>query len=211
MYKIIILLILLIIAGCSIPKSKDIEILEAVPQNTSLVIRVNDTIDLDSSPLLLKIFDLNPDIRKTIKNITPQKPLLPFLYCITPIGKNENAIGFISKSNAADTLITYETEIKYSDQIIGTIKERGQRFYMAQFGKLKMISESQLIIENGIRNYKRKNRGIMSPEFFQLAKTMDQNLAINFFIHPSSKSLFKTLFPSTPLFPKTGNQWLALD
>ena len=82
---------------------------------------------------------------------------------------------------------------------------------MAQFGKLKMISESQLIIENGIRNYKRKNRGIMSPEFFQLAKTMDQNLAINFFIHPSSKSLFNTLFPSTPLFPKTGNQWLALD
>ena len=65
---------------------------------------------------------------------------LPYVYCITPIGKNENAIGFISKSNAADTLITYETEIKYSDQIIGTIKERGQRFYMAQFGKLKMIS-----------------------------------------------------------------------
>ena len=209
MYKIIILLILLIIAGCSIPKSKDIELLEAVPQNTSLVIQVNDTIDLDNSPLLLKIFDLNPNLKKTIKNITPQKPSLPFVYCITPIGKNENAIGFIAKSNTADTLITYETEIKYSDQIIGTINERGQKFYMAQFGKLKMISESQLIIENGIRNYKRKNRGIMSTEFFQLAKTMDQNLAINFFIHPSSKSLFNSYFPSTPLFPKLEiNGWL---
>ena len=139
MYKIMILLMILIIAGCSVPKSKDIELLEAVPQNTSLVIQVNDTIDLDSSPLLLKIFDLNPDIRKTIKNITPQKPSLPFVYCITPIGKNENAIGFIAKSNLADTLITYETEIKYSDQIIGTINESGQRFYMAQFGELKNI------------------------------------------------------------------------
>ena len=212
MYKFILtLLLLLIIAGCSIPKSKDIELLEAVPQNTSLVIQVNDTLDLDSSPLLLKIFDLDPDLKKTLKNITPQKPSLPFVYCITPIGKNENAIAFIAKSNTADTLVIFEKEIKYSDQKIGTINERGQRFYMAQFGKLKMISESQLIIENGIRNYKRRNRGITSPEFFQLARTMDQNLAINFFIHPSSKSLFNSLFPSTPLFPKTGNQWLALD
>ena len=47
--------ILLIIAGCSIPKSKDIKLLELVPQNTSIVIQVNDTIALDSSPLLLKI------------------------------------------------------------------------------------------------------------------------------------------------------------
>ena len=212
MYKCILtFLILFIIAGCSIPKSKDIELLEAVPQNTSLVIQVNDTMDLDSSPLLLKIFDLDPDLKKTIKNITPQKPSLPFVYCITPFGKNENAIAFIAKSNIADTLIVYEKEIKYGDQIIGTINEKGERFYMAQFGKLKMISQSQLIIENGIRNYNRKNRGILSPEFFQLAKTMDQNLAINFYIHPSSKSLFNSLFPSTPLFPKTGNQWLALD
>ena len=202
MYKIIIFLIILIIAGCSVPKSKDIELLEAVPQNTSLVIQVNDTMDLDSSPLLLKIFDLDPDLKKTIKNITPQKPSLPFVYCITPFGKNENAIAFIAKSNIADTLIVYEKEIKYSDQIIGTINEKGERFYMAQLGKLKMISQSQLIIENGIRNYNRKNRGILSPEFFQLAKTMDQNLAINFDIHPSSKSLFNSLFPSTPLFPK---------
>ena len=49
MYKFILtLLLLLIIGGCSIPKSKDIELLEAVPQNTSLVIQVNDTTDLDS-------------------------------------------------------------------------------------------------------------------------------------------------------------------
>ena len=205
------LLILFIIAGCSIPKSKDIELLEAVPQNTSVVIQVNDSIALDSSPLLLKIFDLDPGLKKTLKNITPQKPSLPFVYYITPTGKNENSVGFITKSNTADTLINYKKEIKYSDQIIGTINEKGQTFYMAQIGKLKMISESQLIIENSIRNYKRKNRGIMSSEFFQLAETMDQNMAINFFIHPSSKSLFNSLFPSTPLFPKTGNQWLALD
>ena len=205
------ILILLIIAGCGIPNSKDIELLEAVPQNTSVVIQVNDTMALDSSPLLLKFFDLDPGLKKTIKKITPQMSSLPYVYCITPIGKNQNALSFIAKTNEADTLFSYKTEIKYSDQIIGTINERGQTFYMAQFGKLKMISESQLIIENGIRNYQRKNRGIMSPEFFQLAETMDQNLAINFFIHPSSKSLLNSFFPPTPLFPKTGNQWLALD
>ena len=53
-----------------------------------------------------------------------------------------------------------------------------------------MIAESKLLIENGIRNYVKKNRGITNSEFFQLAETINQNLAINFFIHPSSKSLF---------------------
>ena len=133
------LLILLIIAGCGIPNSKDIELLEAVPQNTSVVIQVNDTMALDSSPLLLKFFDLDPGLKKTIKKITPQMSSLPYVYCITPIGKNQNALSFIAKTNEADTLISYKTEIKYSDQIIGTINERGQTFHMAQFGKLKMI------------------------------------------------------------------------
>ena len=206
-----LIFILLVFVSCSIPKSKDIDLLEAVPQNTSLVIQVNDTLALGSSPLLLKIFDLDPGLKKTINDITPRKPSLPFVYCITPIGKDQNAVGFITKSTQADTLINYQTKIKYSSQIIGINNESGQTFYIGQFGNLKMIAESQLIVENGIRNYERKSRGITSPEFFQLVETMDQDMAINFFIHPSSKSLFNSVFPYTPLFPKTGEQWLALD
>lgn len=209
--NIILICILLVIVGCSIPKSKDIELLEAVPQNTFLVIQVNDTTAIRSSPLLSKIFDLDPGLKKTIKNITPRKPSLPFVYCLTPIGKDQNAVSFITKSTPADTLINYQTEIKYSSQIIGTTNETDQTFYIAQFGNLKMIAESQLIVENGIRNYERKNRGITSPDFFKLVEAMDQKMAINFFIHPSSKSLFNSVFPYTPLFPKTGKQWLSLD
>ena len=66
-----LIFILLVFVSCSIPKSKDIDLLEAVPQNTSLVIQVNDTLALGSSPLLLKIFDLDPDLKKTIKLIKP--------------------------------------------------------------------------------------------------------------------------------------------
>ena len=135
-----LIFILLVFVSCSIPKSKDIDLLEAVPQNTSLVIQVNDTMALGSSPLLLKIFDLDPELKKTIKDITPRKPSLPFVYCITPIGKDQNAVGFITKSTPADTLINYQTKIKYSSQIIGINNESGQTFYIGQFGNLKMIS-----------------------------------------------------------------------
>ena len=56
------ILILFIIAGCSIPKSKDIELLEAVPQNTSLVIQVNDTMDLDMDPQSFKSIDYSYEL-----------------------------------------------------------------------------------------------------------------------------------------------------
>lgn len=205
------LFIFLALAGCTDKIPQNLQIMEAIPQNTSIVIQVNDTLALSSSELLLKIFELEPGLKKTIKNITPQRTPLPFAYCITPIGKDQNAVGFITKTTPADSLITYQTELKYSGQTIGTIDKGGQTFYISKLGNLKMIAESQLMVENGIRNFQRKNRGITSPEFFQLAESIDQDLTINFFIHPSSKSLFNSVFPSTPLFPKTGKQWLALD
>lgn len=208
---IINILIFLTITGCSQQRLKDIDLLEAVPQNTSFVIQVNDTLDLANSSLLMKIFALHPSLKKTIKNITPKNPSLPFVYSITTIGKDQKTVSFVTKSIPADTLIKYETEINYSGQTIGSISKGTQNLYIAQFGNLKMIAESKLLIENGIRNYVKKNRGITSPEFFQLAETINQNLAINFFIHPSSKSLFNSFFTEVPLFPKTGKQWLALD
>ena len=65
-------------------------------------------------------------------------------------------MSFVTKSIPADTLIKYETEINYSGQTIGSITKGTQNLYIAQFGNLKMIAESKLLIENGIRNYVKK-------------------------------------------------------
>ena len=153
---IINILIFLTITGCSQQRLKDIDLLEAVPQNTSFVIQVNDTLDLANSSLLMKIFALHPSLKKTIKNITPKNPSLPFVYSITTIGKDQKTVSFVTKSIPADTLIKYETEINYSGQTIGSITKGTQNLYIAQFGNLKMIAESKLLIENGIRNYVKK-------------------------------------------------------
>ena len=74
-----------------------------------------------------------------------------------------------------------------------------------------MMSESQLVVENGIRNFKNEKRGINSSTFYNLAESMDQDLAINFLIHPSSTPLTRSFFPNTPLFPNTGRDWIELD
>ena len=73
-----------------------------------------------------------------------------------------------------------------------------------------MLSQSQLIIENGIRNYQKQQRAVSSPAFYQLAESMDHDMAVNFLIHPTSVSLTNEFFPNTPLFPHTGNDWIEL-
>ena len=73
-----------------------------------------------------------------------------------------------------------------------------------------MFSQSQLVIENGIRNFQKKQRGISSTAFYQLSESRDEDLAANFLIHPSSIALAKDFFPDTPLFPDTGRDWIEL-
>ena len=209
--KIYSLLTIILFAACSTPSQQKHEIFKAIPQNTTLVIQVNDTLATDGSELLSKIFELNSTLKKTIKNITPRNPSLPFIFCLTPVGKNHNAISFISKSVPSDTLLTYKKEIVYGGKKIRTFEKGGQIFYDSKIGNLKMISESQLINENGIRNYKRKSSGITNLDFFQLVESVDKNLPINFIIHPLSKPIINSFFPNPPLFPPTGKQWIALD
>ena len=211
MKLIIPLFSLVIFVGCSNSTSKDPQLMEAIPQNTSIVVQVNDTVSINSSTLLSKIFELDASLKERIENITTKTSPLPYMYCISPIGKEQNAVGFIAKSAPADSLTAYQTKIKYSGHTIGAIQKEGQTFYTSKLGNLKMIAESQLMVENGIRNFQRKNRGITSPAFFQLAESADRDLSVNFFLHPSSKSIFQSIFPGTPLFPKTGKQWLELD
>ncbi|MEC7173412.1 MAG: hypothetical protein VXW04_02770, partial [Bacteroidota bacterium] len=160
--------------------------------------------------ILTKIFSLNNDLKKTIQNIIPENTPSPQVVFITPVGRNENVVGLIFKGNQMDSIVPTEKAIKYSGKIIETIEKEGQTFYSTNLGQLKMLSQSQLVIENGIRNFQKTQRGISSPAFYQLAKSMDEDLSINFLLHPTSVSLTNEFFPINPLFPDTGRDWIEL-
>ena len=208
--KLLPVISLWFLVGCKPKTLEEINLIELVPQNTSLVAQINDSISLKSSKELSKIFSLNSELKKTVQNIIPKSPTSPWIVFITSVGKNENVIGFIAKNNPNDSLITYQKTFNYSQKTIGVFNQRGQIFYSTHLGDLKMISQSQLVIENSIRNYEKKQRGINSPAFYQLAKSMDQDLAVNFLIHPKSIPITKAFFPNTPLFPDTGRDWIEM-
>ena len=61
--------------GC-VPKNKEyINLIDLIPQNTSLVAQINDSISLKNSKVLSKLFSLNSKLKNTILNIIPKKAL----------------------------------------------------------------------------------------------------------------------------------------
>ena len=210
MKRILPIISLWLLLACSQKNQKEIDLIELIPQNTSLVAQINDSISLKNSMELSKIFSLNADLKKTVQNIISKNADSPQLLFFTPVGKSENALSLIVKSSPKDSLLVYQNTIKYSKQTIGTLLKGGQTFYTTDLGQLRMWSQSQLIIENGIRNFEKGQRGIVNPAFYQLAESMDEDLAVNFLIHPSSKRLIHSFFPKTPFFPNTGRDWIEL-
>ena len=209
--RLLSLLYIFLMLGC-VPKNKEhINLIDLVPQNTSLVAQINDSMSLKTSTVLSKLFSLNSKLKNTILNIIPKKSASAQMVFITSVGKNENVVGIIFKRSPEDSIFSFKKSIKYSGKIIGLEEKGGETFYSTFLGDIKMMSESQLVVENGIRNFKNEKRGINSPTFYKLAESMDQNLAINFLIHPSSTPLTRSFFPNTPLFPNTGRDWIELD
>ena len=210
MNRFLSLISIWLIIGCKPNIGKEINLVELVPQNTSVVAQINDSISLKNSNLLTKIFSLNDDLKKTIQNIIPENTPSPHVVFITPLGRNENVVGLICKRNPMDSVVSGMKTIKYSGKTIGTIEKEGQTFYSTHLGHFKMLSQSQLVIENGIRNFQKQQRGITSQAFYKLAKSMDEDLAINFLLHPTSFPLAYDFFPNNPLFPDTGRDWIEL-
>ena len=208
--RILPLISLWVLLACTPNSRVEINLIDLVPQNTTLVAQINDSISLKSSTELSKLFSLNGDLKRTVQNIIPKNTPTPQLLFFSPVGKNENAVSLIVKGSPEDSLLVYQRTLKYGKQTIGVLNRDDQTFYTSDLGQLRIWSQSQLVIENGIRNFEKGQRGIVNPAFYQLAESMDEDLAVNFLIHPSSNPLTHLFFPKTPFFPNTGRDWIEL-
>ena len=93
---------------CTSKNQKEISLIELVPQNASFVAQINDSVSLKSSMELSKIFSLNSDLKKTVQNIIPKNSSPPWVIFFTPVGKNDNVVSLIVKSDPNDSLLNYE-------------------------------------------------------------------------------------------------------
>ena len=106
--RILPLISLWLLLACTPNNQVEINLIDLVPQNTSLVAQINDSISLKSSMELSKLFSLNGDLKKTVQNIIPKNTTSPQLLFFTPVGKNENAVNLIVKSSPEDSLLVFK-------------------------------------------------------------------------------------------------------
>ena len=210
--EILKLLSILLFLGC-VPKSqKNFKSFDYLPQNTFLVFKVNEISQIKSSNLLLNIFSIKKDYKERFYKITEPNNNPNALFFFTKIGKNKDAISLISRTKETDSIKLYDEKIIYSDIEIGIKKNNNQtKTYTSNLGGIKIISESQLVIEDCIRNYINNKKGITDKNFYELTQIMDNDSPVNIFVHPEAKKIIGSFFPYTPLFPKTGKEWIGLD
>jgi hypothetical protein len=214
--KVFFGLILLFFTVCSKNRNALKDRFDYIPQETILVVQVNDfnivKNTFTSQPLLSQLKPLFDFVAKPLLNLSDKMENKQSLFCLTPQGQSSLAFSLIYKKELQDSLAqAYDKSMQYENLTIGVFQREGMTYYETQMGDVFFISDSQLVLENSIRNYKNKVAGINSSDFFKLTKTFDNNAPLQVLLHNDADSFLEYIFPKTPYFPSVSSSWTAFD
>ena len=187
-----------------------------IPSNTVLVVKINNHITLNNiiknNPIISSLRFLDKSLFNTLEEITPNKIPLPALFCFTPFGKNKIAITLINKFDQKDSLKNSNKKYSiYNGKKIIEIKINKNEYFKSRIKNIQFVSNSKLILENSIRLFENKTKGIQSKDFYNLAEFLNNNSPANILIKYNAHKFFKDIFLQTPLFPKIGESWSSYD
>jgi hypothetical protein len=213
---ILFLLGLLIFTSCDTSVKKAPNLLDCVPQNSLAAFQLNDQNMLENAltnlPFLTEIIALDSSLNEDIKTIIPPVFSSKALLCFTPEGKSEIALSFIYKINPSDSLPKLSGDLfLYNNTTIRVSQKNQRKIYSTTLKGLQIISTSQLVLENSIRNIQNKRPGIQNQSFFDLAEISDDNAPMSVLLHRDFNTVLHSFFPETPLFPSLGNHWFSFD
>lgn len=216
MKRVLFYFLLLGLVCCYNPKKSFQNRFEFIPQETVLVAQVNDfniiKNTFTSQPLLSKVHPLIDELVQPLVQLYQKMENRQSLVCLTPQGKSNFALSLIYERQIQDTIVTnFDKTITYEGVSIGVFNLNGKNYYEAQMGTVNYLSNSQLVLENSIRNYKNKTAGIIAPDFYRLTKTLDNNAPMQLLLHANAQILLESIFPETPLFPSISSAWIAFD
>ncbi len=140
----------------------------------------------------------------------------PELISLSKVGKNEIAITLfrdVSNMTKSDSLsLAKMRSITYSNsKIYITRNLKKKSTYRTIISNYEIISTSQLVLENCIRNYNSRVSNFNSSHFKKLYKSIDVKAPLNIFLHKNSDFFFEKLIPYTPLIPNLTNDWITFD
>ena len=210
------LLSLLLLGSCKTAVKESPSLLDCVPQNSLAVFQLNDQNMLENAhinlPFLAEIVAIDSRIDQDIKDILPKSFPPKALLCFTPEGKSAIALSFIYKKESIDSIPEFSGEQLFYNNTAITIAQKDQRkIYSASIEGIQIVTTSQLVLENSIRNLQNKRPGIQNHYFFDLAQISDDNAPMSVLLHQDFKEVLQKLFPKTPLFPSLGSSWFSFD
>ena len=219
-YLSILLCFLLPITSCEDDyTASDKNLIDFVPPKTALVIKADNFLDVRDELHKTQWYQQNQN-EKIITEWQNNLSLLQnwpvqqagFL-SLTPIGKKELALSFVTKGQPDKAIPLAEGEVlkrfDYNGQEIKEVKLKQNSYFYTRFKEVIVFSSSQLMIENGIRNI--ASNLPANPGLAKSSKTTNKNLAlsINF---DRKEQLFNYWLPDDVITDLEGfNQWVSLD
>lgn len=191
-------------------------LIDFVPQHTVAIMQVDDfnmiKNALQNQVLLNQIVQKHPGLEATLSAITPEGMEGPALYCFSEKGKSEIAVSLIYHKKPDENQTPQNNRNRrYNGIEIGIVKKGESLFYQSELAGIQFITDTQLVLENSIRNLSTGKRGLSDPDFYSLGRSIDPNAPMHILLHKEWKKVFPELVPDTPLFPGVGNDWSVFD
>lgn len=216
-----VLILILIIVGCTTESTKQNNLISFIPSNSAIIIKINDfqrfKSDIKNSELI-KEFNKTDAYKKFEKKLAPLKDFDPYketLLTLTEVGKNNIEYTFITKNTVAmfsldSTIIKKSKNRTYENKTIKTYSIEGEEIFTTLIDSIFLVSSSELLIENSIRNYEKTQP---DEEFKKLYTTSQKNAIATLFIdHSKSDIHFNEILSSKLLSSfKKFAQWSAVD
>jgi len=195
--------------SCEEAKQNTTTLVDWVPQNTAFVLQLNNSNEVEgalkNNGIFQSLMKDSPLLSDKILDMAAANEG-PKMISITPFGKEEKAVSVVYKS-ALDSSYLALPSMDYSGQKIFIDKTT----YTSFVDGFALHSDSKIILENCIRNYQQKAKGIAETAFYTIAKTADEDAPLSFHFKGNSTNSFKELLGTMPLFPKIGDSWASVD
>ena len=210
--KRVILLLIIFFISCNQKTEKNDYKLSLIPKDSKIVVQINDLNYIENFINTNQLFSntglAKDSLNNLINRINIDESKNSGLLSFTSYGKNNTATTFISNKNFSDSLsVNNNDSYKYNKYDI--FKENG--YFKTYLGNLVVSSTSDIIIENIIRNYNSRKRGITDANFYDIALSSNKNEPINIFINSQLDGFSKEYFRTIDFYPLINTSWKSFD
>ena len=202
-----------VLTACESTQQNTTKLVDWIPQNTSIALQLNNPNEVENAlknnPILKHLPASLPELSKKLVAFDNPKAS-PKIFSITPYGKIEKALSIVYKAPLDSTYLSSPKE-EYSGETIYLTKENDNTLYTAFLDGFTLHADTKIVLENCIRNYQQKAKGINDISFYDIVKTADDSAPFNIHLKGQEENLIEEITGKLPLFPKIGQNWASLD